>query len=161
CGESRGKLYRTKLIKDQSGEYIAQNQLIGCLGMLTVDCCLTPRSDLLVACHSGGPDWGTGPSGNGKIFLIRYDGNHLPQPTVGWVAGPRQVRVAFDRPLGLQSLRNLASEAKITYGEFVAAGARFETIRPGYAVTQLQQSKPRHRLPIHAASVTPDRTTLI
>jgi putative heme-binding domain-containing protein len=161
CGQSRGKLYRTKLIKDQLGEYVAQNQLIGCLGMLTVDCCLTPRGDLLVACHSGGPDWGTGPSGIGKIFLIRYEGNHLPQPTTVWPAGPQEVRIAFDRPLDPQSLRNLASESKIIYGEFVAAGDRFETIRPGYAVTQLQQSKPRHRLPIYAASVTPDRKTLI
>ena len=51
-GESRGKLYRTKLLRDANGEYVAQNQLIACLSMLTVDCCLTPRGDLLVACHS-------------------------------------------------------------------------------------------------------------
>jgi putative heme-binding domain-containing protein len=161
CGESRGKLYRTTLTKDRRGEYIASNQLIGCLGMLTVDCCLTPRGDLLVACHSGGPDWGTGPAGMGKIYSIRYEQPDLPLPTAIWAAGPQEVRVAFSRPLDPQHLRNLASNSKITYGEYVAAGDRFETIRPGYAVTKLQLSKPRHQLAIHAASVTPDRLTLI
>lgn len=161
CGESRGKLYRTALVKEQQGEYVARNQLIGCLGMLTVDCCLTPQGDLLIACHSGGPDWGTGPSGIGKIFAIRYERRELPQPLAVWAAGPQEVRVSFDRPLDPQHLRNLAAQSKITYGEYVAAGDRFETIRPGYAVTKLQQSRPRYRLPIHAASVTPDRRTLI
>lgn len=160
-GESRGKLYRTRLVRDQSGEYVASNQLIGCLGMLTVDCCLTPRGDLLIACHSGGPDWGTGPAGKGKIFLVRYERKHLPQPTAVWAAGPQEVRVAFDRPLDLQQAKNLAAESQITHGEYVAAGDRFESIRPGYAVTQLQLSKPRFRLPIFSASVTADRQTLI
>jgi putative heme-binding domain-containing protein len=161
CGESRGKLYRTQIVKDQQGEYVARNQLIACLGMLTVDCCLTPRGDLLVACHSGGPDWGTGPSGIGKIYLIRHEGEPLPQPTAVWAAGRQEVRVVFNRPLDPQHLRSLASQSKISHGEYVAAGDRFETIRPGYAVTQLQQSKPRYNLPILAASVTPDRRTLI
>ena len=63
-GESRGKLYRTKLVKTAAG-YVAQNHLIACLNYLTVDACLTPRGDLLVACHTGKPDWGTGPNGLG------------------------------------------------------------------------------------------------
>ena len=41
CGESRGKLYRTKLVKTREG-YVAQNQIIACLGMLTIDTCVTP-----------------------------------------------------------------------------------------------------------------------
>jgi hypothetical protein len=61
-GQSRGKLYRTALVRDAVGEYVAENHLIACLSMLTVDCCLSPHGDLLVACHSGGPDWGTGPA---------------------------------------------------------------------------------------------------
>jgi len=161
CGESRGKLYRTKLVRQADGDYVAQNQLIACLSMLTVDCCLSPRGDLLVACHSGGPDWGTGPSGKGKIFLIRYEDTAAPQPMAVWAAGPQEVRVAFDRPLDPQHLKNLADNAKITYGQYVAAGDRFESIRPGYAVTQMQVASPRFKLPIYGASVTPDRKVLI
>ncbi|MAG94941.1 MAG: hypothetical protein CMJ48_14535, partial [Planctomycetaceae bacterium] len=161
CGESRGKLYRTQLVRDADNEYVAHNHLIGCLGMLTVDCCISPRGDLVVACHSGGPDWGTGPTGIGKLFAIRYDDESPPQPTAVWAAGPQEVRVAFDRPLDPVRLKNLAPQTKIVYGEYVAAGDRFESIRPGYAVTQRQQSTPRHRLPVHGASITPDRRTLI
>ncbi|HUQ71769.1 MAG TPA: ThuA domain-containing protein, partial [Planctomycetaceae bacterium] len=160
-GESRGKLYRTRLTRDDDGRYVAENQLIACLNMLTVDCCLSPRGDLLVACHSGGPDWGTGPSGKGKIYGIRYELGSQPQPLAAWAAGPQEVRVTFDRPLDPQQLKNLAAQARITYGEYVAAGDRFESVRPGYAVTQLQQSTPRYRLPIYSASVTPDRRTLM
>lgn len=161
CGESRGKLYRTTLAKNKNGEYLASNQLIACLDMLAVDCCLSPRGDLLAACHSGGPDWGTGPSGIGKLFLIRYSDRETPQPTKTWVAGPQEVRVAFDQPLEPRQLKNLAEQTKISYGEYVAAGDRFESIRPGYAVTQLQQDAPRYYLPVYSASITPDRRTLI
>ncbi len=160
-GESRGKLYRTRLVRDSSGEYVASNQLIGCLKMLTVDCCLTPGGDLLVACHSGGPDWGTGPEGIGKLFRIRYENRELPQPVNVWASGPQEVRLAFDRPIRPDDLAGVASKIKITYGEYVAAGDRFESIRPGYAVTELQQSTPRFRLPVYAAAVTPDRKVLI
>ncbi|MCP4858190.1 MAG: hypothetical protein GY903_27220 [Fuerstiella sp.] len=160
-GESRGKLYRTQLVRDRNGEYVASNQLIGCLSMLTVDCCLTPRGDLLVACHSGGPDWGTGPEGRGKVLQIRYEGRQTPQPTAVWAAGEHEVRIGFDRPLDPSHLKQLAAKTKISYGEYVAAGDRFESIRPGYAVTQLQQSKPRYSLAVYSAGVSPDRTTLI
>ncbi len=160
-GESRGKLYRTELLRNQAGQYLANNHLIGCLNMLTVDVCLTPRGDLLVACHSGGPDWGTGPGGSGKLFLIRYPLPQTPQPTTAWAAGPQEVRIAFDRPLDPGHLTQLGSRTKITYGQYVAAGDRFESIRPGYAVTQMQQSQPRYRLPVYSASVTADRTTVI
>src|SRR5262249_31774710 len=56
-GYSRGKLWRTKLYKSMSG-YVAQNQLFACLNMLAVDACVSPKGDLIVACHSGAPDWG-------------------------------------------------------------------------------------------------------
>jgi putative heme-binding domain-containing protein len=161
CGESRGKLYRTRLQRDAHGAYIAENHLIGCLELLTVDCCLTPQGDLLVCCHSGGPDWGTGPTGPGTIFRIRYDAPQLPQPVAVWSAGRQEVRVTFDRPLDPQDLTQLAPRCHLTYGEYVAAGDRFESIRPGYAVTQMQQTVPRYRLPVYTAGVTPDRRTLI
>src|SRR5262245_25422030 len=61
-GYSRGKLYRTKLARTAT-EYIAQNQLIASLNMLTVDACVAPRGELVLAVHSGQPDWGSGPNG--------------------------------------------------------------------------------------------------
>ncbi|MFO0901789.1 MAG: ThuA domain-containing protein [Pirellulales bacterium] len=161
CGESRGKLYRTKLVRDGQRRYVASNELIGCLSMLTVDCRVSPRGDLLIACHSGGPDWGTGPTGAGKLFVVRYDRPELPQPLAAWAASPREVRVTFDRPLAPDMLRDLASRTKITAGEFVAAGDRFESIRPGYAVTMQQLATPRRKVAVHAASVTADRRTLL
>ena len=159
-GESRGKLYRTQL-KMNNGQYVARNHLIACLSMLTVDCCLSPKGDLVVACHSGGPDWGTGPTGKGKLFVIRHTDKKAPQPIATWVAGLQEVRVAFDRPLDPVHLKNLTAQTKITYGEFVAAGDRFETLRPGYAVVQRQMASPRYNLPVHGVSVTPDRRTLV
>lgn len=160
-GESRGKLYRTKLVRDSAGDYLAQNQLIGCLSMLTVDCCLTPDGHLLVACHSGGPDWGTGPEGIGKLFQIRYEADEVAQPTNVWASAPSEVRVVFDRPIDPALLKGMADKIKISGGEYVAAADRFESIRPGYAVTQFQQSLPRYRIPVHSVSLTADRHTLI
>jgi putative heme-binding domain-containing protein len=161
CGQSRGKLYRTQLIRDTEGEYIATNELIGCLSMLTVDCCLSPKGDLLVACHSGAPDWGSGPSGKGKLFRIRYRESDQGQPVAIWSATPHEVRVEFDKPLAVEALQQLGSHSTITYGTYVAAADRLETIRPGYEVTKLQQSTPRYDLPILSTSVSPDRRTLI
>ncbi|MCR9291680.1 MAG: ThuA domain-containing protein [bacterium] len=161
CGESRGKLYRTRLLRDQQGNYTADNSLIACLSMLTVDCCVTPRGDLLVACHSGGPDWGTGPSGPGTIFRIRYSDPSAPQPVRCYPRSSTELAVDFDRPLDSTWLAELQKRAAISYGDFVTAGDRFESIRPGYAVTQMQMQAPRHDLPIHSVSVTPDLKTLL
>ena len=70
-GYSRGKLFRTKLAKTPSG-YVAQNQLLAVLNMLAADACVSPRGDLVVAAHSGLPDWGSGPKGKGKLYKIAY-----------------------------------------------------------------------------------------
>ena len=67
--------------------------------MLAVDCCVSPDGSLIVACHSGPPDWGTGPTGQGRVFKIKYTGRDLPQPVLAWAAGADEFRVAFDRPL--------------------------------------------------------------
>jgi len=160
-GESRGKLYRTELARTGRGQYVARNQLIACLSMLTVDCCVSPSGDLIVACHSGGPDWGTGPTGAGKLFAIRYSEPEVPQPIAAWGAGPQEVRVAFDRPLDPMQLKNLTARTSITYGKFVAAGDRFEALRPGYAAVQQQTASPRESLPVQAVRVTADRRTLV
>jgi putative heme-binding domain-containing protein len=160
CGESRGKLYRTKLVKSPHG-YIAQTQEIARLNALTIDACISPRGELVVATHSGPPDWGTGPSGKGKLYKITYSDPGYPQPAAVWAAGPGEVRVAFDRPLDPQHLRQLASLAKLTRGEYVRAGDRFESLTPPYAVVQMQQRTPRFDVPVLGAAVTADRRTLI
>src|SRR5437763_1232202 len=71
CGESRGKLYRTRLAKTAHG-YIAQTQVIARLNALTIDACVSPKGELVVTTHSGPPDWGTGPSGKGRLYKITY-----------------------------------------------------------------------------------------
>jgi putative heme-binding domain-containing protein len=159
-GYSRGKLYRTKLAKTHAG-YVPQNQILACLNMLTVDACVSPKGDLVVAAHSGQPDWGSGPTGKGKLYKIVYTGKQVPQPVVAWAAGPREVRIAFDRPLDPEHLKNLAQQVSIDYGKYVRAGDAFESLRPGYAVVGHQQATPRYRLPVHAAQVTGDRQTLV
>jgi len=159
-GESRGKLYRTELART-GDDYIAKNQLIACLNMLTVDCEVSPQGDLLVACHSGGPDWGSGPSGKGKLFKIRYLDPQAPQPIAILAEGSQEVRVAFDRPINPARLKEISSQAKIQYGAYVAAGDRFESLWPGYAVVQMQKTSPRYNLPIHGISILPDRQTLV
>jgi putative heme-binding domain-containing protein len=159
-GYSRGKLYRTKLVKTPSG-YVAQNQIFACLNMLTVDTCVSPKGDLIVACHSGLPDWGSGPSGKGKLYKISYTDRDEPQPVLAWSAGPREVRLAFDRPLSPQRLSEVTRGITIEHGPYVRAGDRFESLRPGYAVVQMQLRAPRYELPVLSVNVTPDRRTLI
>ncbi len=159
AGYSRGKLYRTKLVKTPSG-YVAQNQLLACLNMLTCDACVGPAGELVVACHSGGPDWGSGPSGKGKLYKIRYEQKQLAQPVLAWAASPREVRIAFDRPLQPEQLAEL-SDTTIEYGRYVSAGDRFESLWPGYKATQDQLRTPRFELPVHSVQLTPDRRTLL
>lgn len=159
-GYSRGKLYRTQLVPTPSG-YVARTQLLACLNMLTVDACVAPDGGLVVACHSGGPDWGTGPTGKGKLYKITYTDRDHPQPVFAWPAGPREVRVEFDRPVDPELLRDALRQTAITAGQFVRAGDRFESLWPGYAVVQAQKTAPRLDVPVRSAQLTPDRRTLI
>ncbi len=159
-GESRGKLYRTQLVKTEAG-YIAKNHLFASLNMLTIDCCISPDGSLVVACHSGGPDWGSGPTGKGKLYKISYTDKQHPQPVLVYPAGPREVRVEFDRPVDPQLLRDVLSQTKITAGKHVRAGDRFEQFWPGYAVVQAEKATPRFNVPVHSAQLTPDRRTLV
>jgi putative heme-binding domain-containing protein len=159
-GYSRGKLYRTRLVKTRAG-YVAQNQLLAALYMLAVDACVSPAGDLVVAVHGGGPDWGNGPNGKGKLYKIIYTGKDLAQPVLAWAQGPRELRIAYDRPLDPQQLHGLTGKATIEYGKYVAAGDRFEFHRPGYRVVQDQLRTPRFDLPVLNVQVTNDRRTLI
>lgn len=159
AGYSRGKLYRTKLVKTPAG-YVAQNQLIACLNLLAADACVSPQGSLVVAAHSGGPDWGSGPTGNGKLFKI----SALPdvaRPVAAWAQSSREVHVAFDRPLAPEHLAGLQHGTTIEYGAYVAAGDRFESLRPGYKTVQDQLRTPRFALAVHNVQISPDRRTLI
>lgn len=160
CGYSRGKIWRTHLVPTENG-YVAGNQLIACLDKLTVDAAIAPDGGLVVACHSGGPDWGSGPDGDGTLYKIRMVDRDAPQPVLSWSESPREVRVAFDRPIAPEMLAGLASKVAIESGRYVAAGDRFETLRPGYAAVAAQVATPRFGVPVRGVVVTPDRRTLI
>ncbi|HEY7309161.1 MAG TPA: ThuA domain-containing protein [Gemmataceae bacterium] len=159
-GYSRGKLYRTQLVKTAGG-YVARTNLLACLNMLAVDACVSPRGDLVVAVHGGAPDWGNGPTGRGKLYQIHYRGADRPQPVLVWASGPREVRIAFDGPLDPESLRGLARRTSIEYGRYVYPGDRFESQRPGYEAVRRQLTAPRFELPVLGAQVSVDRRTLL
>lgn len=159
-GESRGKIWRTSLVRTESG-YVAASQLIACLQLLTVDVCVAPNGDLIVACHTGPPDWGTGPTGIGKMFRISMSNPKAPRPVMTWAEGPQEIRVAFDRPLDATQLGQLAERIRIEYGEHVRAGDRFENLMPPYAVVKAQLVRPRFELAVSGATVTSDLRTLI
>ncbi len=169
-GYSRGKLYRTDLFKTATGGYVARNHLLASLNMLPVDVCFAEWRpwDLVVATHSGGPDWGSGPSGKGKLYRISDDNARLPydhakppRPVFAWAQTPQEVRIAFDRPLEPQHLQGLSGKATIEYGQYVSAGDRFEVLRPGYQAVQDQLRAPRFDLPVHSVQLARDRQSLI
>ena len=159
-GESRGKIYRTTLAKTEAG-FVAGNRILACLNVLTVDCCVSPKGDLLVATHSGPPDWGTGPAGKGKLLRIRQIDREAPQPVAVWASSPREVVVAFDKPLSAEAVEALLANTRITAGDAVRAGDRFEGMRPGYEVVARQLREPRRSLRVTAARVSPDRRSLL
>jgi putative heme-binding domain-containing protein len=159
-GYSRGKLYRTQLVKTTGG-YVARNHLMACLNALTVDASVSPKGDLVVATHSGAPDWGSGPTGRGNLYQIHYEGKDHPHPVLVWASGPREVRIAFDAPLDPSLLRDLGRRTSIEYGKYVSPGDQFESLRPGYEVVRRQLLAPRLELPVLSAQVTGDRHTLV
>jgi putative heme-binding domain-containing protein len=159
AGESRGKIWRTKLVKTAAG-YVAKNDLIACLSMLTIDALPTPQGDLLVACHSGAPDWGTGPRGQGKVFKISYNDQKAPQPVLAYATSPTETRVIFDRPIDPARWRNLARQSRVTTGAHVAAGDRFESFVPGYQVVKDQRQVARYDVPVLSAGIAPDMRSL-
>src|SRR5690606_726986 len=111
-GYSRGKLYRTALSATPSG-YVAHTQLLATMTMMPTDACVAPGRSLVVAAHSGGPDWGSGPSGAGKLFKLSYSDPDATLPALVWPQGPCEVRIAFDRPVDPAMLKQLASRIQI------------------------------------------------
>lgn len=160
AGESRGKIWRTKLIKTAEG-YVAQNALIACLRMLTIDAIPTIDGGLLVTCHSGAPDWGSGPQGKGKLYKISYTNPDAPQPMFAYALSPTETRVVFDRPIDPVQFGNLARQSRITMGRYVTAGDRFESFRPGYQAVVDQQQIKRYDLPILSAAISADNRSII
>ena len=90
-----------------------------------MDVCVGPAGELVVTCHGGAPDWGTGPTGKGKLFKITYSDPQHPQPVAVWPAGPRELRVEFDRPVPPELLRDVLAKTKLVAGTYVRAGDRF------------------------------------
>ncbi len=158
AGESRGKIWRTRLVKTPRG-YVGKSQLIARLSMLTMDLAISPKGDLYVCCHSGPPDWGTGPKGEGKIFKISYADAKAPQPVAIWPATSTEVRVAFDRPL--EAAPAGAAVPSIEFGAYVRAADRFETLKPPYAVVQQQGATPRGHLAVHRTRLEDGGRTMV
>ncbi len=160
AGESRGKIWRTKLVKTAAG-YVAKTDLIACLTMLAIDAVPTPQGDLLVACHSGKPDWGTGPQGKGKLFVISYSDKTASQPVLAYAASPTETRVIFDRALDIDPKENFEKQSVVAIGKYVTAGERFESFRPGYQVVKIQRTMPRFELPVVNARATSDKRSIV
>jgi putative heme-binding domain-containing protein len=134
---------------------------MACLRNLTLDTCVAPDGSLVIATHSGGPDWGSGPGGKGTLYKVTYAAPDVPQPTAVWPASSTEVRVAFDRELDPAQLAGIGESISLTYGPYVRAGDRYEVKRPGYAVVAQQLQAPRETLVVHSVQLTPDRRTLL
>src|SRR5713226_11168 len=159
AGESRGKIWRVRLVKTPAG-YVGQETILARLNMLTTDVAISPRGDLYVSCHSGLPDWGTGPQGQGKLFKISHTDSRAPQPVAAWPSGPMEVRVAFDKPIDA-AVTNRPAEIKIEFGEYVSAADRFEVLKPPYKAVNQQDATPRGSLRVVSARLSPDARTLV
>jgi putative heme-binding domain-containing protein len=157
-GESRGKLWRVRLDKTANG-YIGKENLIARLDMLTTDVAISPKGDLYVSCHSGPPDWGTGPKGDGKLFRISHANPAAAQPVAVWATNATEVRIAFDKPIDA-SVTNLVVTQFIEFGEYVRAADRYEILKPPYKVVKQQEASPRGKLRILAASIDSTQRSL-
>ncbi len=158
AGESRGKIWRVRLVKTPAG-YVGRETIVARLNLLTTDITVSPRGDLYVSCHSGPPDWGTGPKGEGKLFRITHSDPGAPQPVAVWPESSMRLRVAFDRAVD-PSITNRAADMEIEFGEYVAAADRFEVLKPPYKTVTQQSTTPRGRLRVIAAAISPDLRTL-
>jgi putative heme-binding domain-containing protein len=139
--------------------YVGRAVPIASLSMLAIDCAISPKGDLVVCCHSGPPDWGTGPTGKGKLFKISYVDDRAPQPVIAWPANKDEIRVAFDRPVD-KSVETRLAGLSVACGEYVRAADRLETLRPPYAAVKAQMATPPRTLSIASAKLSEDARTL-
>lgn len=159
-GASRGKLWRTSIVKTDAG-YVATNQLVGSSSLMIVDCAISPKGDLLVACHPGAPDWGNGPNGEGRLFKISTDSGSVARPVFCWPRSETETVVAFDGPVDPQAWSDVSRQIWVEAGRYVRAADRLETIRPGYAVVRMQQRQLRKTIPVASAEVGKDGHQLV
>lgn len=151
AGESRGKIWRVPLVKTPQG-YVGTPIAVARSTMLLTDVAVSPAGGLYVACHSGPPDWGTGPEGAGKLFRIRLADRKVAQPVLAYSTGPFEVRIAFDRPVDPKILEGLTDQ-QIEYGKYVRAADKLEVLKPPYKTVKEQEKQPRGKLRVAAASV--------
>ncbi len=158
AGESRGKIWRVPLHRTPTG-FAGREILIARFDLLVTDVAISPKGDLYVSCHSGPPDWGTGPQGAGHLFRISYRDPGAPQPL--WIA-PRsstEVEIAFSRSVDASVTAH--PDVQIEFGEYVRAADRMETLKPPYAVVRQQDATPRGHLSVRAARLESGGRTLV
>lgn len=159
AGFSRGKIWRTTLVKTPAG-YVGREVLIASADMMVADLAISAAGDLYVACHSGQPDWGTGPKGEGKLFKITYADRGAAQPVAAWALGPEQVCIGFDRPVD-DAMAAATFDISIEFGLHVRAADRYEVLRPGYKSVKDQQAASRSRLAVRSQRWSEDHRTHI
>ncbi len=157
---SRGKIYRTKLVKSAAG-YVAKNEIFAQLQHIIIDQAVSPDGALAVTLHSGSPDWGSGPTGTGELWKIAPQKTLPAQPVIAWSASPKEFRVSFDQPLSTAALAAMQGKVRVVQGRYAQAGDRFETMRPGYQVVKNQLAAPRYPLPVEKLSLADDGRTLV
>ena len=153
-GFSRGKLWRVPLAKTRAG-YVGKQIQFAAFESLPTDVVISPTGDLLVTCHGGLPDWGSGPGSNGHLYKITFD-ETSPQPVAAWSVSPLEMKVAFDRPINPKLLQTPAIEV----GELVWEGDRYEWIFPGYDVVKQEKAATRRLLTVRDARVSTDGRTV-
>jgi putative heme-binding domain-containing protein len=157
-GQSRGKLWRVRLVKTEHG-YVGKEFLIARLSMLTTDVAISPKGDLYVSCHSGLPDWGTGPNGEGRIFRIRYTDREAPQPVFAWGGLDGIAFLAFDRKLD-GALTNELVGLPVSHGKFQSAADRLETLKPPYQSVNSQDAQRRSEVRVQSVDLRGDGRVL-
>jgi len=160
CGQSRGQIYRTELLISPFG-YVARNQSIARLSKLTIDCTVAPDGSLLIATHSGPPDWGTGPEGAGTIYKIKYVDKDAAQPTQTYALGPTEICIAFDRPLEAETLRRINKQVEVIGGPYVEAGDTYSTLVPPYEVVRNQLKTAREKVTVLSVATSPDLRNIL
>jgi len=160
CGQSRGQIYRTELLNSPSG-YVARNQTIARLSKLTIDCTVAPDGSLLIATHSGPPDWGTGPEGAGTIYKIKYVDKDAAQPTQIYALGPTEICVALDRPIKAEILRRINKQVEVIGGPYVEAGDTYSTLVPPYEVVRNQLKAAREKVAVLSVATSPDLRNIL
>ena len=158
AGFSRGKVWRVPLVKSASG-YVGEPIVFAVSRMMVSDVLIAPNGAMYLTCHSGEPDWGTGPKGEGALVKIIEADPAASRPVATWVHDPLEVRVAFDRPIDASGARSLVGKA-IAFGPHNRAGDRFETLRPPYKAVADQKLAPVGSLRITAAKLLDDGRTL-